>query len=150
MDLNSYIKMNTHEVNVQHKFGAGEYVNHVIFKVLYSVDKYNGNIIPDSFKKLRFINLIEYCIENQIIHKDKVFYHLSYKLNPINLQLNGIVFKFLTLVELSKLSKILPAEDILEYIKFKPSEPYHTCDRPDRVCYDLYCDVSWELSSLIK
>lgn len=143
MDLDSYIRMNTQEVATAHKFGRGEFVNHVTFKVLHSADKDKHNVIPESFKELRVINLIDYCIENDVVSKNNVFYHLSYRVNPNNLQLNGIVFKFLSLVQLTQLSKILPAEDILEFIKFKPSEPYHTVDRPDRVCYDLYCDVSW-------
>jgi hypothetical protein len=143
MDLNNYIMMNTHEVPTSHKFGRGEFINHVTFKVLHSADKDKHDFIPESFKELRVINLIDYCVENNVVHKNNIFYHLSHRVNPKNLQLNGIVFKFLSLVELTKLSKILPAEDILEYIKFKPSEPYHTVDRPDKVCYDLYCDVSW-------
>lgn len=143
MDLDSYIKLNTQEVATAHKFGRGEFVNHVTFKVLHSADKDKHNVIPEFFKELRVINLIDYCIENDVVSKNNVFYHLSYEVNPNNLQLNGIVFKILSLVQLTQLSKILPAEDILEFIKFKPSVPYHTVDRPDRVCYDLYCDVSW-------
>ncbi len=142
MDLIGYIKMNVCDVPTKHRFGVGEYVSHITFKVLYSTDK--DAIIPYYFKKLRFIRLIDHCIENGIVNKNNIFYHLSPRHDPKNLQLNGIVFKYLSLVDLTTLSKILPAQDILEYIKFKASEPYRTIDS-DCVYYDLYCDVLWKI-----
>jgi hypothetical protein len=144
MDMNGYIRMNSHEVATSQKFGAGEFVNHVTFKVLHSADK-NDNLIPEWFKDQRVIRLIDYCVDNNIVHNKNIYYHMASNLEPGKLKLNGIAFKFLSLVDLTKLSKILPIQEIMEYVKFKPSVPYHTVDRPDKVCYDLYCFVSWEI-----
>jgi len=145
MDIDGYIRMNTEDVATKPRLTAGEFVNHVTFRVLYNLDNGKDEIIPSSFRQLRFIELIEYLINSQITNKNNIFYHLSYRYTSKYLQLDTVVFKFLTLVELNKLSMILPATDILEYIKFKPSEPYFMVDRPDKVCYDLYCEVSWEI-----
>lgn len=143
MDLHGYIKMNAQEVATKPRMGAGEFVNHVTFKVLHGVDNGKDEIIPRFFKERRVIELIEHSINTNLVHKNNIFYHLSYKHSTKFLQLNTIVFKFLSLVELNKLSMFLPASDILEYVKFKISDPYTTVDRPDKVCYDLYCEVSW-------
>jgi hypothetical protein len=147
MDMNGYIQINSQEVLTSRRFGTfgtGEFVNHVTFKVLHSADK-NGDFIPDWFKDQRVIRLIDHCVDNNIVHNKNIYYHISSNLEPGKLKLNGIVFKFLSLVDLTKLSEILPIQEILEFVKFKPSEPYHTVERPDKVCYDLYCFISWEI-----
>jgi hypothetical protein len=142
-DLDDYIKMNANEVATKPRIGEGFFVNHVIFKVLYSIDNSDNKIIPNFFREHKFIELIEHSINTGVTHKNNIFYHLSYKNGIKFLQLNTIVYKQLSLVELHKLSMFLPASDILEYVKFKVSDVYTTVDRPDRVCYDLYCEVFW-------
>ena len=58
------------------------------------------------------------------------------------MQLSKIIFSNLSLKELNTLSQILPAEDILEYIKFKPTEPYIN-SKNNTIAYDLICYTSW-------
>lgn len=147
MDLNNYIITNSkdHQLSFPERKFRGAPTNtidHVSFKVIHSIDK-DCVTIPEWFKKLRFIALIDYCINNGLVHKDNIFYYFSHRLDPRNLKLDRIVFSQLGLVDLTNLSKILPAEDILEHVKFKPSEPYQTVDRPDKVCYFLHCEISW-------
>jgi len=61
-----------------------------------------------------------------IIDKNRVFYNFSHRYDPFDIKFTSFSIKELTLEQLTELSNILPAPDLKEYIKFKPSEPYHT------------------------
>lgn len=151
MNVNDYIITNScEEVTVgntkkgfTYTFGRREpgfYVNQVNFRVVLGIDK-NSDFIPSWFNKLRVIKLIDYCIDNYLVDKNQIFYHFSARLNKDYLQLSKIIFSGLSLKELEKLSHILPAEDILEYVKFKATDPY--INKSNIVKYDLICYTSW-------
>lgn len=116
MDINRYISENG---------VSGNHLNQIQFKIVLGLDKDNVHI-PKWFKDKRVVALIDYCINEHIIPKERIFYKFSYEMDPFDLKFVSFHIKELTLEQLTQLSHILPAPDLKELIKFKPSEPYHT------------------------
>ena len=116
MDINRYINENRK---------SGGYLNQIQFKIVLGLDK-NNNHVPKWFADKRVIALIDYCINEHIVSKDRVFYKFSHELDPYDYKFVSFSFLELTLEQLTQLSNILPAPDLKELIKFKPSQPYHT------------------------
>ena len=117
MDINRYIIDNTDS--------GRKPLNQIKFKIVLGLDKDNTHI-PKWFKDKRVIALIDYCVSEFIIDKNKVLYWFSYKYDAFDIKFISFLIQELTLEQLTQLSNILPAPDLKEYIKFKPSEPYHT------------------------
>jgi hypothetical protein len=117
MDVNRYIIDNTD--------GGRKPLNQIQFKMVLGLDKDNMHI-PKWFKDKRVIALIDYCVSEFIIDKNRVFYEFSHRYDPFDIKFISFIIYELTLEQLTELSNILPAPDLKEYIKFKPSEPYHT------------------------
>lgn len=147
MDLNNYITTNPKNPSFNGltagKFERGVYIDQIQFKIVHGIDV-NDQAIPKWFKDLRFMYLVDYCLNEHLVTKDNIFYHFSSRLHPENLMLSKLVFKSLSLKQLVQLSELLPAGDILEYIKFKPSEPYILNNDASKVNYDLVCYVAWD------
>ena len=121
MDINKYIIDSSSFKTFEHE----NHLNQVQFKIVLGLDK-NHVHIPKWFKDKRVVALIDYCIDNFIIDKNRVFYYFSHKYDPFDIKFLSFHFKEITLEQLTQLSNILPAPDLKEYIKFKPSEPYNT------------------------
>lgn len=117
MDVNKYITDIT-------KNGL-EPLNHINFRMVLNLDANNVHI-PKWFKDKRVINLIDYCINEHIIDKNRIFYNFSFKYDPFNIKFVTFKIMDINLEQLTQLSHILPQPDLKELIKFKPSQPYHT------------------------
>jgi len=115
MDINKYIIDNT----------AGDKpLDQLKFKMVLGLDTENKHV-PKWFKDKRVIALIDYCINEGIVDKNRVFYKFSFKYDPFDIKLINFTVFELGSDQLNQLSQLLPTPDLKEYIKFKVSEPYH-------------------------
>mgnify|MGYP003338229362 FL=1 len=76
MDINRYISENG---------VSGNHLNQIQFKIVLGLDKDNVHI-PKWFKDKRVVALIDYCINEQIIPKERIFYKFSYEMDPFDLK----------------------------------------------------------------
>ena len=77
MDINKYIIDNT----------AGDKpLDQLKFKMVLGLDTENKHV-PKWFKDKRVIALIDYCINEGIVDKNRVFYKFSFKYDPFDIKL---------------------------------------------------------------
>lgn len=112
MDINKYITENK------------GLLNQVQFKIVLGMDM-NNKHIPTWFKDKRVIALIDYCINEGLIDKNKIQYSFSHKYDPNDFKFISFKIYELSLDGLNQLSYLLPTPDLSDFIKFKTSEPYH-------------------------